>query len=340
LPLTSPLRFRNIVCRSRDGFLLRLETDSGTVGWGEAAPLPGFSRESLTETESALQQLTKSLHKLSVDPNQPLIEILHALPVSGKELPSTRFAAEQAIATLAVQSSRRQLRERLSETPNRSVPVNGLLAGTPEQMRERVAALLEAGYRTVKMKVGRGDLDKEVSLVREIRSLLPATIRLRLDANRAWSFDEAVRFCESIRDVDIDYIEEPVSDSSRLVALAAQTNIPVALDETLPALSAAELERFRGVSAVVLKPTMLGGITRTLAFVRAAEKIGARVVISSTFDTGLTVATLAELAAAVCDEQTACGLDTLHWLADDILSPRPVVECGCFPSVAFDDLVA
>ena len=143
---------------------------------------------------------------------------------------------------------------------------------------------------------------------------------LRLDANRAWTWDEAVQFAESTSSLDLDYVEEPLATASKMPELWVDTRMPVALDETLQQPDGAE--SIRGwAEAIVLKPTLVGGLMATLRMAAAARSVGVRSVLSASFESGVGLRGVAAIAAAT-DAEPA-GLDTYRWLAEDVLGPLP-----------------
>ncbi|BBL80185.1 o-succinylbenzoate synthase [Rubrobacter xylanophilus] len=286
----------------REGLLIRLEED-GACGWGEAAPLPGFSRETLEEAARDLRALAAG-----GDP-------AHACS-------SARFAFELARLNLESSSSGRPLHALLSPHPAEEVRLCGLLEGPLEAVLSGAEGMREAGYAAVKLKVGRADPEEEAALVGELSALLGG-VQLRLDANRAWSFGEALRFCRAVRGVPIEYLEEPLFEAGDLPLLAEETGVPLALDETLREIEPEDLARCRHVRAVVLKPTLLGGLSRSLAFAREARRIGAVAVASSSYESGIGTLGLLTLAAAL--GEVPAGLDTYRALGEDVLEdPLPL----------------
>lgn len=302
LPLAGPPTPGGKTLPVREGLLIRLE-EGGACGWGEAAPLPGFSRETLEEAAHDLRALAAG-----GDP-------AHASP-------SARFAFELARLDLEAASSGKPPQALLSPHPASEVRLCGLLEGPPETVLSEAEGMREAGYAAVKLKVGRAAPEEEAALVGELSALLGG-IRLRLDANRAWSFGEALRFCRAVRGVPIEYLEEPLSEPAELPRLAEETGIPIALDETLREIEPEDLARCRHVRAVVLKPTLLGGLSRSLAFAREARRIGAVAVASSSYESGVGTLGLLALAASLGD--APAGLDTYRAFEEDILeSPLPL----------------
>lgn len=321
LPLTEPVAFGGTALAHREGVLLRLGTEGGLVGWGDAAPLPRFSRETLEEARDALEVFAAALVGRDVAPNEAVAwdGPLHAaLDATG--LPSSaRFALDLALADLAAQAHGRPLPQLLHPDPTVTLSIQGLLMGEADAVLDRAERLVRDGYRTLKLKVGRRDLDADVELVNGVRGRVGAGIALRLDANRAWTDDEARRFAEGIAGAGIDYVEEPLRAPAGLPALWLDTGLPIALDETLAVPEGAAL--LRGwAEAAVLKPTVLGGLAATLRWARQARQVGVRPVLSAAFESGVGLRGVAALAAATGAE--AVGLDPYRRLAGDVLGER------------------
>jgi o-succinylbenzoate synthase len=175
----------------------------------------------------------------------------------------------------------------------------------------------------VKLKVGGRAVEEDVELVRALNEELDDTVALRLDANRAWSLEEAERFVLSTSGLRFEYVEEPLADPAHLPSFATTCGVPVALDESLVGMEPEALEDHGYARAVVLKPTLLGGISRTLRFADVASRLGTKPVISSAYETGVGTAALISLAAVhTGGEGIPAGLDTYRRLAKDVLRPR------------------
>ena len=147
-------------------------------------------------------------------------------------------------------------------------------------------------------------------------------VGLRLDANRAWTFEQATAFAQGVSGCDLEYIEEPLADAAQMPKLVAACNLPVALDESLVGLPIRELREHTYARAVVLKPTLLGGLAHTLEMAQHAHALGMKPVISSSFESGVGMLALAALASATGRGRVPAGLDTYRMLAADVLQPR------------------
>ena len=316
LPLTEPVAWGTERHRQRAGVLVRLADADGHTGWGDAAPLPGFSRETLAETRAALGKVAPALTGRTLDPlavaaDGPFHQALDAVGLP----PSARFGLDLALADLAAQTLGRTLPQTLHPDPAVVLPLNGLVMGGDAPAR--ALALAEAGYAAVKLKVGRQSVGADVETVRAVRRSLPAAVALRLDANRAWSWGQAVAFAEGVAGLALDYVEEPLAEPERLPELWHDTGLAVAVDE-----SVTEGAALRGwAEAAVLKPTLIGGVVATLRRAAEARAVGVRPVLSAAFESGVGLRGVAALAAATGAQPA--GLDTYRWLAADVLPPLP-----------------
>lgn len=319
LPLVRPLLLRSEVLQERRGFLLKLSSDTGHNTWGEAAPLPGFSRELLADTGTALCALRNKLIGASIPEGVEQLDGQFNNCLSGFALcPSAHFAVETAALGLLAQSRDLTLADLLSHHPMDTLCLNGLITDD-SPIIETARRFSRGGYRAVKMKVGRRPLDEDVARVRDVRRELGHSVGLRLDANRAWSFDDAARFAETILDSEPEYIEEPLFDPSRLQELVKRTGVRVALDESLVDMTPKELPSYPHISVIVLKPTLLGGLERAAMFARQAREMNIKVIVSSCFESSVGIAALIQFAATYNTIDTAAGLDTLSWFKQDLL---------------------
>jgi o-succinylbenzoate synthase len=322
LPLAEPLQLKGTMLRHREGLLVKLARDGGAAGWGEAAPLPGFSREGIEEVAGQLRALIPRLldRELPVEWRDLGAVLTYDLEASHLA-PSARFALELAVCNLLATASGTTLPWLLSPRPRETVRINALLSGPPEHVLEDACRLREAGYEAFKLKVGTRGLREDAALVRTLSERLGDGASLRLDANRAWSFEEAGEFARATAEVRLEYVEEPLADPKPLPDLARQTGLPVALDESLVGMEPETLEDHGYARALVLKPTLLGGISRTLRFADVASRLGMKPVISSAYETGVGTAALVALAAGLGGEEVPAGLDTYRRLAEDVLNP-------------------
>src|SRR5919107_2524771 len=332
LPLRGPLMLGGATLRRREGVLLRLSGDDGSEGWGESAPLPGFSAESLGQAIVQLRSLAGFLIGREVkddwtDRNGALGRELERIAPA----PSVRFGLELAVWNLRADFSGKSLPELFAGQPRARVPVNGLLSGSWEEVVEEAQHMNKAGYEAVKLKVGARTAAQDARLVRRLVEESGNTISLRLDANRAWGYEQAAEFLRGAP--RFEYLEEPLADPALLPQLVREFGVPIALDGSLVGMEAGVVAGHRYARAVVLKPTFLGGISNTLRMVGRALRLGMTPVVSSAYESGVGTAALVALAAGVGERPVPAGLDTYRALADDVLDtplglPAPSVDVG------------
>jgi O-succinylbenzoate synthase len=253
---------------------------------------------------------------------------------SGRELDrvasSVRFGLELAVWNLYAASSGRTLPELVTPSPRAVVPVNGLLAGSPADVLADARRMKDAGYRSIKLKVGTRTVAEDVALVRALGEELGVGISLRLDANRAWGYQEAAEFAGGAAGMRFEYVEEPLSDPAWLPDFVRELGVPVALDESLVGMEPENVQESFAV-AFVLKPTLLGGISRTLRMAERALRLGVTPVVSSAYESGVGTAALVALAAGIGDRPVPAGLDPYRAMAEDVLEtllnlPAPSVD--------------
>jgi len=308
LPLRAPLRIGDIELRERKGWLICARDSEGGEGWGDVAPLPGLSRESGGEVEHALQMLVAA--RSGVDPRAVPWPVMPS---------SVQCGLEMALYQLGRPDALPPLMEGLIPWRN-PLPVSGLLR-EGENLEAEAERMRREGYRTVKIKVGRADVEQDIARVHRFAGIAGRDVALRLDANRGWTFDEAAHAAAALRDIPVEYFEEPLREPARLMEWQRLTGAPLALDETLMELAPEELVKYAGLTAVVLKPTVLGGLSRALAFAHTALCLRAYPVISAVYESGVGIAALARFAMAL-GGNAAAGLDTYRALASDVLKKR------------------
>jgi o-succinylbenzoate synthase len=204
---------------------------------------------------------------------------------------------------------------------NVTVPVVG-----PERAAEIVRA---SGCRTAKVKVaepgqpGSADIER----VAAVRDAIGPDGKIRVDANAAWTVEEATRMLRELGRYELEYAEQPCATLDELSELRRYVDIPVAADESIRrAEDPLRVKAAGAADIVVLKVQPLGGVRAAL---RVAEACGLPVVVSSAVDTSVGLAAGVALAAALPELPYACGLATMSLLSGDVTA-EPLAESGGF----------
>ena len=195
----------------------------------------------------------------------------------------------------------------------------------PSTAAEMVRA---SGCRTAKVKVAEGPLIDDVARVAAVRDALGPAGFVRVDANAAWSVDEAVG---AIRELDaaaggLQYVEQPCRSLAELAAVRARVDVPIAADESIRTAADPMRVAVAGAADVaVIKCTPLGGVRRAL---RVAEAAGLPCVVSSALETSVGMGAQLALAGALPSLEFACGLGTLRLFEGDLVGASAVPVDG------------
>jgi len=191
---------------------------------------------------------------------------------------------------------------------------------------EAYALVSQSGCSTAKVKVAeRGrPFGEDLARVEAVRAALGPSGRMRLDANGAWSLDQAVEAILALDRFELEYVEQPCATVEELADLRRQLvrrgrPVPIAADESIRrAEDPLRVARLEAADIAVLKVQPLGGVRASL---QIAERIGLPVVVSSALETSIGLRAGLALAAALPELPFACGLNTTSLLAGDLVAP-------------------
>lgn len=309
----------------RNGVILELE-DEGITALGEAAPLPGFSVETLDEVIEQLKTNLRDINELfHEDASLDELQVFHR---KNQIYPSLQFALDTLALDYLSQQSQTTAQELLFDDYSNNLETNGILPLSKDgRSADRVARLVDQGYSTVKIKIGR-HFEYEFEELKNIRSSYP-DLKLRLDANRAWGTDEAVSNLSKLEALDIEFCEEPLSEATvqNFRKLQTDTGVPLALDESLTRIrdwnSIMPL-----VSVVIIKPMVLGALSKLFATNHLANNHGNKVIYTTSLESGIGRAMTVILAAGLGSRDSAHGLSTGSLLTMDVWNDGTYINNG------------
>jgi o-succinylbenzoate synthase len=303
LRLRTPLATALGPLASREGVLLSLRNADGCVGYGEATPLPAFGTESLDAARRSLEACAALLE--GADPGEPE-DLLGFIDRRCPPTSTARAAIDCALHDLVAQDAGQSMASWLDGKEGRSarptVTVSALLVSrSPRALTLEAQHAVEIGFRTLKLKVGVGPVSSDLVRVAAVRSAVGPAPRVRVDANGAWSPDQARGRLEALARFGLEFVEQPVAagDVAGLAQVRRDASVPVAADES--ACSEAELRSVldaEAADAVILKPSAVGGISRARAAVELARAAGVGVVPTSFLDGAVAVLGALHLASA------------------------------------------
>jgi o-succinylbenzoate synthase len=280
---------------------LRIEDSNGVAGRGEAAPLEPYDGVSTDRARAALEAYRAVLEDGDALESAGLLDACRA----ADDLPQALAAVDLALWDRAGRRAGRPVADLLSDDSLDAVAVNATVGADDRAgAAAQAAAARAAGFQCVKLKVGTGD---DAGRVAAVRAVLGPHAELRLDANGAWTVDEAVRAIETLAPAGLELVEEPVHGLDALRAVRERVAVRIAMDETAAVPGALASG---AADAVCLKLGRCGGISGLLACAALVRASGAEPYLASTFDGPLGIAAALHAAAAL-RVAPACGLATL-----------------------------
>ena len=283
---------------------------TGKKGTGELAPLPDLScdRNAYPDIPEVRRLAEKALPSV----------LNGTWPDDMLSYPALRFALESAVAEARS--------ENLKE--NISIPINGLVwMSSFENMLEQVKVKMAIGFRCIKLKIGAINWQKEIELIRYVRSCFPKEeLQLRVDANGAFAPEWAMDRLTELSKYDIHSIEQPIRQGQwdEMARLCKESPLAIALDEEMIGVNDPK-EKARLLDTIhpqyiVLKPTMHGGLTGTREWIDLANKRGISSWITSALESNIGLRSIALLAESVYGPNITFpqGLGTGQLFTDNI----------------------
>lgn len=284
LQLHNPFRVSYGTSATRQAYWLRLEGDEG---WGEGTIPPYYGVE-----DRAMQHYWQAA-SVREDPFPGDLDGITAWVGSDGPAPA-RAALDLALHDRLGRQRGVPLYELLGLPQPAPMPTAITVSiDEPEAMAEQARRL--ASYPIVKIKLG-GDGDGDVERVAAVRAARPDA-RLYIDANAAWSPEEAVRHLEALAPYNLELVEQPVprEDFAGMGYVQARLDVPVVADESVQSLADVEQLAAAGVRALNLKLMKLGGLTAALPILHYARQAGMRIMLGCMVETSLGVTAMAHL---------------------------------------------
>jgi len=306
------------VLLTKETYFLIIE-HNGKKGVGECGLFRGLSVDDRPDYEEKLQWLCSNINL----GKEALLKQLSYLP-------SIQFGLEQAL--LSIESNHKFILFPSKFTQGKAaIPINGLIwMGTANFMKQQIKNKIESGFTTLKLKIGAIDFDTEIALLKSIRQEFTSSeIELRVDANGAFSPQNALDKLKILAEYDLHSIEQPINAGQweQMAALCAHTPLPIALDEELigvhSLLDKQKLMKTLKPQYIILKPSLVGGIRESKAWIKTANNLNVGWWITSALESNIGLNAIAQFTYSL---QTSMpqGLGTGSLFTNNILSPLEV----------------
>ncbi len=293
-------------------------SDGKKTGMGECAPLPDLSCDVRNDYEEVLEGFCQKLCESGEIDYEAM-----------RDYPSMLFGLETALLNLQHGDIMFDTAFSRGEV---GIPINGLVwMGNYDEMLQRMEEKLEKGFRCVKLKIGAIDFDQELDLVKRIRNRFSFhEVELRLDANGAFPYEEALYKLELLSQYAIHSIEQPIKAQqwALMAELCRESPLPIALDEELIGVNDPEMKHHMlniiKPRYIILKPSLHGGMQGCREWIKTARDMGIGSWITSALESNIGLNAIAQFAADVYGDHITMpqGLGTGQLFTDN--NPMPL----------------
>ncbi|MDX6601064.1 MAG: o-succinylbenzoate synthase [Solirubrobacterales bacterium] len=315
VPYALPFRQPYVTARGRidrrEMVLLRLRSDDGLVGLGEAVPLSLRGGAGLAHVIEELELLGER-------------DSLDEATLQGDALSLSAPARCAALTALLDLRGRRAAAEgSTGSAEHQGVECNAtLVADEPAAVAAVATRWAEDGFNTFKLKLGTDDDFGQVFAVREA---VGPRARIRIDVNAGWDVETAKQMLKALEPLEVELAEQPVATLEEAAEVAASTSIPIAGDESVE--SKADAERAREMNACALTGVKLSKVGGPEAAIEIAEVLPA--YVSSALDGPVGIAAAAQVARTLRDGAGGEGLGLAHGLATQRLFASTIASVEC-----------
>jgi o-succinylbenzoate synthase len=282
------------ILKTKETFFI-IVSDGNKIGYGECGLFRGLSIDDRPEYEEKLKWTSDNIH-LGLE---ILLQELF-------EFPSIQFGVEQALLSL---KSNNPFELFQTEFTNNYAPIsiNGLVwMGSPDFMQKQIEEKLEQGFSTIKLKIGAIEFDQEIELLKSIRNRFSSKeIELRVDANGAFTPNNALDKLKRLSDFDLHSIEQPIKQGqiNEMANLCSRTPLAIALDEELIGVfdtnEKKKLIETIKPQYIILKPSLVGGISGSSEWIDISEKNNIDWWITSALESNIGLNAIAQYTASL-----------------------------------------
>ncbi|GLC88088.1 mandelate racemase/muconate lactonizing enzyme family protein [Lysinibacillus piscis] len=283
LPLIEPFIISYATYDTMPSIILKVTTDTGIIGYGEAVPDEHVTGESWDSTYALLKN---QLAPAMIGENPMAFETLHdKMNKIVKDAPAAKAAIDIACFDIVGKALQVPVYQLLGGRYHEKFPITHVLSiGTPEAMAKEAAQRVEMGYESFKMKVGT-EVMNDVARIKAVRERVGENIAIRVDVNQGWgNASTTLRGLRALKDLNIDWLEQPVvsDDIDGMVEVKSKSDVTLMIDEGLRGVrEMREIIAKRAADKVNIKLMKCGGIYPAMKLAVMAEMAGIECQIGS-----------------------------------------------------------
>jgi L-alanine-DL-glutamate epimerase-like enolase superfamily enzyme len=321
IPLTKPIKMAGVELRNADNVLVRIETNDGIVGWGEAASAPSMTGETVESMMAAVRYLEPYVKTGSLE---DIAEILKRMDRALYGNRAAKSAVEIGLHDALGKATGKPVFDLLGGQLRQRVPLLRIIASShidtdvAEAKRSK-----EAGFVAFKVKVGTGDPLVDAERTRRVCEAIRNGVLISSDANQGWSVDEAIQYVQALEGAGLDFFEQPImgDDLEGMARIAGSSSIAIGCDEGVHSLD--DLRRHHELGAAQgasLKTIKLGGVKAVSQAAVLCHELGMKVNLAGKIaESGIATAAVLHLAASVPALDWGVS-PTAPYLTEDVLA--------------------
>lgn len=320
LGYVQPFRISSGTSTESHNVLVKIITDYGVIGWGEASPSRRMTGENKETIIGCLYRIAPTLIGMCPLRIEHIIEAMDKL-VEGN--PAAKASIDMALYDILGKTVDKPLFMILGGYRTEILTDLTLSVRPPEEMAEDALKAVRAGFKALKLKVGVDPIE-DVERVRYVREVVGEKIQLRVDANQGWNVEQAIDVISKISEFNIQFVEEPVKGGSveDLKIVKETSSIPIMADESVRSPEEAlKMVKQEAVDLINIKLMKSGGILKARKIAAVAESAGIPCMVGCMGESEVGISAAAHLAAAIKNIQYA-DLDS------DILIRDKIVKVG------------
>ncbi len=293
-----------------------IECDDGSVGYGEGAPTPVITGETMGSMIAAIEYIKPHIIGKEIEDLDTILNLVHNLILKNT---TAKSALEIALYDLKAKAAKQPLYQMLGGTQTHFKTDITISMGEIDKMITDSLSAVSLGYDTLKIKIG-DDPQKDIERVKAIHNALDKNIKLRLDANQGWTAKESVHLLHALEKENIiaEFIEQPVASDDRegLLYIKERVQTPLLADESIFSVKdAKKLLEMQAIDYVNIKLAKTAGITQALELADLSKAFGVKCMIGCMLEGPISVSAGVHVASAKADVITMLDLDAVSLLA-------------------------
>jgi len=299
-----------------EDLVVLIECDDGTVGYGEGAPTPQITGETMGSMIATVEYIKPHIIGREIEDFDAILGLVHKLIVKNT---TAKSALEIALYDLKAKAYKLPLYRMLGGTQTKFTTDITISMGEIKKMIVDSHDAVALGYDTLKIKIG-DNPRKDVERIVAIHNALNKDIKLRLDANQGWTAKQSVELLHALEKQNIiaEFIEQPVAadDIEGLKYIKERVQTPLLADESIFSLKdARRLLEMEAIDYVNIKLAKTAGVTQALELADLSASFGVKCMIGCMLEGPISVAAGVHVASAKADIITMLDLDAVSLLA-------------------------